>query len=173
MLPKNNITLIGFMGSGKTTIGKKLSNKLNKTFIDLDQCIEKELGDSINNIFETKGEEYFRTMEQTCLKKILKTQSNIVLSVGGGTPCFNDNMSIINQHSTSIFLNINEGMLFSRLKEKKHNRPLIKDLDDFALKRFIHEKLKERNPFYKQAHITIDTKECEIKSILKKLTAFT
>ncbi|HIF14924.1 MAG TPA: shikimate kinase, partial [Bacteroidetes bacterium] len=95
-------TILGFMGSGKTTIGKQLAKKLNYNFIDLDQYIEKALNTSVSSIFSDKGEPYFRDIETSYLKKALELK-NSVISLGGGTPCFNNNMDIINVHSKSIF----------------------------------------------------------------------
>lgn len=149
------IFLIGFMGSGKTTLGKKLAKQLNKEFIDLDERIVKQIGISIPEYFELHGEENFRLLES----KLLKEQSteNTVVSTGGGSPCYFDNMEWIRRNGIALYLHLTPNALFSRLQQSNINsRPALRGLQGESLLSFIQEKLNERAPFYQQAHIQID-----------------
>src|SRR5690606_34726901 len=118
---KTSIYIVGYMGSGKTTFGKRLAAKLNMAFVDLDNLIEVTEGKTINEIFELKGESYFREKE----KEILQTTVfvNTVVATGGGTPCFFDNMSWMNTNGKTIYLKMTAQALESRLKFDKNNRP--------------------------------------------------
>lgn len=138
------------MGSGKTTAGKQLAKLLQYDFIDLDKEIEHAVKKSINQIFEEDGETHFREMEKQQLEKTL-TYTATVISAGGGTPCFFDNMKLMNEHGITIYLQMNEKELYSRLKNVKQERPLLKGKTDDELLQFISEKLKEREVFYKKA----------------------
>ncbi len=142
------------MGSGKSFIGEKLAEKLAFQFIDLDDFIEKKEQRSINNIFEEDGEKYFRKTEQACLKTLEK-KTNLVVATGGGTPCFFDNMNWMNQQGITIYLQSSVALLAERLKNEKEQRPLLKGLNDKALKAFIKNKITERKAFYEKAKFTI------------------
>lgn len=144
------------MGSGKTTYGKKLAQLFGYPFIDLDHLIEEEQGKSIPEIFQQIGENGFRKLEHQFLKTYTFPHPAII-SCGGGTPCFYDNMQIINNLGVSVYLYTNAKTLSQRLASGKANRPLIKDLSDEELYQFIEQKVRERNPFYQQAAITVDT----------------
>ena len=152
----NKIVLIGFMGSGKTTMAKKLAKKINVSFFDLDHEIEKQENLSIPQLFEQKGEDYFRKVEKAILKKTINKKDDFVLSVGGGTPCFFDNMAYINTVGTSIYLKYNAGILTSRLMNATTPRPLIKNLNKEELKLFVSHKLAERELFYKQSKLVVE-----------------
>jgi len=157
------------MGSGKTTLGKRLANKLEYSFIDLDAEIEKIENCSINEIFDDKGETYFRELESKILHDIISENRNIVLSVGGGTPCFNDNMKLINETGTSVYLKYNAGILCSRLLNAKTERPLIKGLDETQLKEFVANKLLEREAFYNQSKLVIERNNVRVEDVLNLL----
>ena len=148
--------LIGFMGSGKTTLGKKLATKLKVEFIDIDELlVQQQQVTGIKELIDTKGMDYFRQAESEVLKRI--TTQNAVVSTGGGTPCYFDNMNWMKRSGGVVFLQMDEGVIFSRLKTTRlEDRPLLKDLDDEGLKIFIHEKLAERMPYYSQADIIFD-----------------
>lgn len=150
------IFLIGFMGCGKTTIGKLLAAKLSYSFIDLDEEIEKNQKKTINKLFHSKGEESFREIEQTELIKIV-SKENIVVATGGGTPCYANNMILMNNHGKTIYLQSNCDELTKRLSSEKANRPLIKNTNSEELSIFIESKLIERETFYNKACITINT----------------
>ena len=153
------------MGAGKTTIGKQLSNKLRYNFIDLDQFIEESNQISISSIFSNKGESYFRDIESLHLKKVLELD-NTVISLGGGTPCFNNNMRLIKNHSKSIFIDLPTKMLVSRLKNGRLKRPLIQDKSDDELFDFINTLRSKRLSYYNQANLIINKREDIISHIL-------
>ncbi len=151
------ISLLGYMGSGKTHISKNLSKKIDFQLVDLDQKISEDHGMSVNKIFEKKGEIYFRKEEKRILEELLSSQENLVLSLGGGTPVYYNNMDIINERSKSIFLRASVNTLTNRLLLQKNMRPLISKIDDEDIPEFIAKHLFERNTYYSKAHFTIDT----------------
>lgn len=151
------ISLLGYMGSGKSHVSKNLSKKLNFPLIDLDQKISEEHQLSIPEIFQNKGEIFFRKEEKRILESILNERSNIILSLGGGTPVYYNNMDLINQFSKSIFLRASVKTLTERIMLQKNSRPLIARLEDNDIPEFIAKHLFERNPFYGKSHFTIDT----------------
>ncbi|WP_333852317.1 shikimate kinase [Epilithonimonas sp.] len=159
------ISLLGYMGSGKSHISKNLSQKINFTLIDLDQKISEEHQQTIPEIFQNKGEIFFRKEEKRILEKILNSEDNIILSLGGGTPVYYNNMEIINEKSKSIFLRGSVKTLTERILLQKHTRPLIAKLEDSEVPEFIAKHLFERNPFYSKAHFTIDTDSKEPSNI--------
>src|SRR5690606_16946831 len=148
------IFLIGYMGSGKTTLGKRLAAKLNRTWVDIDTFIETKLGLTINLIFAQFGEEYFRTVESEILKQ--HSSSNIIVSTGGGAPCFFDNMKWMNNIGITVYLQMSTEAILSRIENAKTSRPLLKDLNNSDLKNFVEYQLKERSIYYNQAHIKVD-----------------
>lgn len=151
------ISLLGYMGSGKSHISKNLSKKLNFKLIDLDQKISDEHQLTIPEIFEKKGEIYFRKEEKRILEELLNFNENLILSLGGGTPVYYNNMEVINEKSKSIFLRASVNTLTNRVLLQKNTRPLIAKLEDSDVPEFIAKHLFERNPYYSQAHFTIDT----------------
>ncbi len=168
------IFLTGFMGSGKTTFGKKLAAKLALQFIDLDTAVinhykaHEENVHTIKEIVEQNGLPFFRAIESETLRTM--DINNKVISTGGGTPCHFDNMEWMKRRGVVVFLNVEEGVLFSRLKNTDlEERPLLKDLDEAGLKNFIHEKLQERLPFYNQANITFNPVTQKMEELLEML----
>lgn len=155
------------MGSGKSTLGKKLAKKINQPFFDLDVVIEEKENKTITEIFEQEGEEYFRKIEQNTLKELVTTNSNFVISLGGGTPCFYDNMEFVNANGASVYLKYNSGILHSRLINAKTVRPLVKDKTDDELKLFIEDKLTEREVFYNQAQLTVEAKNLRVEDLIE------
>ncbi|WP_339657701.1 shikimate kinase [uncultured Maribacter sp.] len=147
------IVLLGYMGSGKTTIGKIVANHLNIKFLDLDDYIEQQENMSVGLIFEKRGELYFRKKEREYLSQIFLTETNFVLSLGGGTPCFGDNMELVNEKTVnSFYLNISIDELSKRLKLEKNQRPIIAHIKDNEMQEFIGKHLFERSFFYNKAH---------------------
>ncbi|MCX6183056.1 MAG: shikimate kinase [Bacteroidetes bacterium] len=144
------IFLIGFMGSGKSTIGKKLAAKLSYDFIDMDALIEEQEGRSISEIFSTDGESYFRALEQKTLMSIC-TKEKVVVSTGGGTPCFFDNMEVMNSAGYSVYLKLEVEKIIGRLKNGIEKRPLLANLSPLELQKEIKERLNVREPFYNKA----------------------
>lgn len=155
------IVLVGYMGSGKTTIGKALAKDLNLNFIDLDEYIKQSENMTIPNLFQSKGEIYFRKKEYVYLKEILIEQNNFVLSTGGGTPCYGDNMNtIIEKTENNFYLKVSLPGLVERLSKDKSERPLVKDTPNEDLPEFIGKHLFERSFYYSQSNniITCDAK---------------
>jgi shikimate kinase len=165
-MTKNHIIyIIGFMGSGKSTAGKKLASHLGWSFIDLDNKIEEYTGKSIPEIFSQRGEDYFRKIEAQLLRKI-ESGVDIVISTGGGAPCHNDNMNFMIKTGLTIYLKLTPSELKSRLSGSKEERPLIKDLDQDELLSFIEEKLAVREEFYDKSDITVEGIDLDIKQLL-------
>lgn len=148
------IFLLGFMSSGKTKTARKLAKKLGLVHLDIDEEIIKQENKSISEIFEQEGEASFRKLETEVLRKL--PLENYVISCGGGTPCFFDNMQYMNLYGTTVYLQLSAEKLFSRLSKKKGSRPLIMNLEGDELLEFIRIKLAERKPFYEQAQIVWD-----------------
>ncbi len=154
------IFLIGFMGSGKTTVGKLLAQKLEFSFIDLDQYIENRLLKNISTLFTEGGEDSFRAIEHKLLLEVAQID-NVVVSTGGGTACFHNNMEIMNEAGISIYLKISHQILQNRLQKAKEFRPLIKDKTDQELFAFILEALQKREKYYQQASLIVSNNEPE------------
>lgn len=152
------LVLIGYMASGKTSVGKKLARKLNYDFVDLDDFIEEKEQLSVSEVFKVKGEIYFRKQEARYLNELLNLDSNFLLSVGGGTPCYSGNMDRIlkAKNVKSIYLKASISTLVKKLMKKKATRPLIAHIDNEKdMTEFIGKHLFERLPFYNQAEIKI------------------
>ena len=167
------IVLLGYMGSGKSTIGKLLAEKLSVQFLDLDRYIEETEGAKISDIFKVKGEVYFRKKEALSLRELLSKKEDFVLSIGGGTPCYANNMLAISEMTKNgIYLKVGLGELVSRLSKEKTERPLISDIPDEELHEFIGKHLFERSFYYHQAKhvITCDGKSAiEIAAVILKI----
>ena len=169
------IFLIGYMGSGKTTIGKLLAKKLNLLFIDLDLFIENRYRKSVGEIFREKGEDGFREIEQKALHEVSQFE-DLIISTGGGTPCFFNNMNVMNKAGISIYLKVGVEELAKRLSCGKEKRPLIKDKKPEELKEFISINLEKRKAFYNQATYIynaeqLKTKE-DVSSIVEHLISY-
>ena len=148
------IFLIGFMGSGKSTIGRKLANYLHYDFVDLDKLIENKAGMKIADYFEKNGEESFRELERDTLQQMV-FNDNSVIATGGGVPCYFDNMDWMYKEGKVVYLSMDPKALADRLKHSKVSRPLIKDLNQDQLIEFITQKLKSRDVFYQKAHCIV------------------
>ena len=146
------IFLIGFMGCGKSTLGKKLAAKMSYEFIDLDHQLEKELGMSIGQYFAEHGEAVFREQEKKTLQGYAYP-GNVVVATGGGAPCYFDNMDWMNQNGTTVYISLAPAALAKRLESGKDKRPLLKDLTEEEMIAFIEGKLAEREGFYQAAQI--------------------
>jgi shikimate kinase len=160
ILPKfhlMNIFLIGFMGSGKTTLGKKIASRLGYSFVDMDKAIEQEQGKSIPELFESLGEEKFRKIEADWLKKF--QAGNTVVATGGGAPCHHTNLEIMKAKGTTVYLRSSPGNLAKRLFDSPASRPLINHVkhDLTGLTAFVTSKLAEREPFYNQSDVVFDS----------------
>ncbi len=160
--------VIGYMGSGKSTVGRQLAEKLNMDFTDLDAFIENKAQKTISEVFAEKGEIYFRKLEREALLEQFKTE-NCVIAVGGGTPCYYDNMDLMNQNGKTIYLRGGVGTLASRLISEKKNRPMISHLPDDEIPEFIAKHLFERSGFYNKAQLIVDIEKLEVNELVKKL----
>ncbi len=173
---QNKIILVGYMGTGKSAIGKKLAKVLGIDFIDLDHYIEEKEEQEITTIFEKKGELYFRKVEKKYSEQLLSSNYNFILATGGGTPCYYNNMKFINEKSISFFINTPLNILVERLAKNKNQRPLIKHLNNDELMEFIAKHLFERNQFYQEANYAITnntTVNDAVKEIIKLLNSTT
>ena len=151
------ISLAGYMGSGKSHISKLLSEKLSFKNIDLDQEIIKRNNQTIAEIFQKRGEIFFRKQEREILEEIFATENNSVLSLGGGTPAYYDNMDLINRNSACLYLRAKVSTLSERLLKQKSKRPIIANIPDEDLPEFVAKHLFERNPFYNKSLYIVDT----------------
>lgn len=157
------IILIGYMGAGKTTLGQALADELKLQFIDLDLYIEERFRKSISQIFAEKGEEGFRLIEQRMLHEVAEFE-DVIISTGGGTPCFFDNIDYMNRQGTTVYLDVPLERLFIRLSIARVKRPLIKDKSDDELRTFIKEQLAKRTPHYSKAAHTFVADKLEDRS---------
>ncbi len=148
------IYLIGFMGCGKSSFGKRLAKKLDYPFVDLDDAIEERAGKSIDEIFQMEGEAAFRKMEQEELLSTL-IHKKAVIATGGGTPCFEDNMDFMNSEGVTVYLRMSPLSIAHRLEQAKRVRPLVKGLNGDALLDFVKKKLAEREEWYVESHCII------------------
>ena len=142
---------------------------MNFKIFDLDTEISKQNNRSITEIFKEKGEIFFRKTEKEVLEKILSTEKNIILSLGGGTPCYYNNIDSINEKTISVFLKTNVKTLAQRLSSEKDKRPLIQNISNEDLPEFIAKHLFERNPFYNQAKITMNTDNLSAREIAEEI----
>lgn len=149
------IILLGYMGAGKTTVGKVLAAELGIPFYDLDWYIESRMMKKVPQIFAERGEDGFRRVERTMLHEVAEFE-DLVLSCGGGTPCFFDNMDYLNRQGETIYLKATPEVLFNHLKMAKVERPLLKDKTPEEMQEFIHEQLMQREKYYLQAHHVLD-----------------
>jgi shikimate kinase len=168
------IVLFGYMGSGKSSVGNELAAKLNFAFTDLDAEIEKVEGSSISELFVSKGEIYFRKLENSIFKRLIKSDERLVIATGGGTPSYGDTLSFLleQEHVVVFYLKATLETLTKRLIKEKAKRPLIAHLDTTqALEDFIRKHLFERAHFYNQAHHTIRTDDASVSEITEKIVA--
>ena len=149
------VILIGYMGAGKTTVGKALAADLGLTFYDLDWYITMRYHRSVPEIFAERGEEGFRDLERRMLHEVAEFE-NVIISCGGGTPCFFDNMDYMNGQGETVYLKADPDVLAQHLKMGKGKRPLIEGKTPEELETYIQESLQAREPFYSQAKYTID-----------------
>lgn len=154
----SRIFLIGYMGVGKTTLGRELAKQFNYEFVDLDLFIQNRYNKTIVQLFEEEGEEGFRVIENKVLSEISLFE-NVIISTGGGAPCFYNNMEIMNNSGITVYLRASAELLSQRLNGGKEKRPLIKDKNEEELFLFVSENIKKREPYYTQAKITFETDE--------------
>ena len=164
--PMKSIILIGYMCAGKTTVGKELAKKLGLSFYDLDWYIEERYHTKVSRIFAEKGEAHFRLLEQRMLHEVAEFE-NVVLSCGGGTPCFFDNMEYMNATGRTFYLKATPDTIINHLKMSRGDRPLLKDKSPEELRTFITEQLAAREQWYAQAQETVDVNVLDSFSKIK------
>jgi len=162
------IFLVGFMGSGKTTIGRHLSEQIGFDFIDTDRFIEMQQGKTVSEIFAQQGEAVFREMERNILLEIQKNDYTVV-ATGGGMPCHKDNIDIMRSCGKVVYLKTSPKTLSWRLLRSHKVRPLINGKTEKELQQYIVEKLNEREPFYNRAHIVVPTENFSMEELLRLL----
>ncbi|MBQ9545893.1 MAG: shikimate kinase [Bacteroidales bacterium] len=162
------IYLIGYMYSGKTTVGRKLADALGYDFLDLDQAIETRYHTTLPLFFKRYGEPMFRQVEMQMLHDTSR-MDNVVISTGGGTPCFSDNMQWINDNGTSIYLRLTEESICQRMECSRKCRPTVMALPPEERKQFIHDQLSARLPIYQQARHTIVADGMDTKDIISTI----
>jgi shikimate kinase len=156
------------MGAGKTSTGKKLAKALNCPFVDTDKLISKQEGSTISQLFETKGESYFRALEQQVIEK-LDANEVMVVATGGGLPCHNNLMDLLSQKGTTVYLQTKPSTLLLRLKEGKSKRPLITKLNDDELATLIDKMLSVREKIYLKAELVLSEAEQKVENIILRL----
>jgi len=162
----NRIFLIGYMGSGKTTVGQLLATQLGYSFIDMDNHIEGKLFKSVSQIFAELGEDQFRLLEKQCLHEVAEFDQ-VIISTGGGVPCFFDNMKYMNKQGVTVYLKLSSADLAERLEQSHANkRPLLANRKGEELLHFISEELAKREPFYSQAAFSVSG---EIESTVSQI----
>ena len=165
------IILLGYMGSGKTTVGKQFSNKMGIPFYDLDHYIATEEKATIPQIFKDKGEIYFRKIEHRYLKEFLQQKKMYILSLGGGTPCYAGNMELITNQKEirSVYLEASISTLITRISGSKQERPLLASLSGEKITEFVAKHLFERRKFYEKAQYSISVDKKDIDTIVAEM----
>lgn len=154
------VFLTGYMGAGKTTLGKALAREMSLSFVDLDWYIEERFRKTVSELFAEHGEDGFRELERKMLHEVAAFE-NVIVSTGGGTPCFFDNMEFMNRAGDTVFLEVSTDVLFRRLRVAKRKRPILRDKEDGELKEFIERALEKRLPFYSRAVYTFNADELD------------
>ena len=149
------IYLVGFMGCGKSTLGKKLATLMKVPFYDLDSIVEHQTEMSVSEIFSTFGESGFRDIESACLKN-LSTETNVVISCGGGTPCYGDNMDYMNNNGMTVYIKIPDDIIASRLFHSENKRPLLPYQSREILKEHVSKMMLTREVFYNRARLIVE-----------------
>ena len=166
------IILLGYMGCGKTSVGSLLNRTLKLPFYDLDNYLEQKLNTTVASIFNLKGELYFRDEERKALEELVVSDEQMIISLGGGTPCYFDTMRYLNSidHVKTFYLQADINIISKRLELEKNIRPLISHLKDFDdIQEFVGKHLFERNRFYSKADFKIITKRKSITNIVSEL----
>jgi shikimate kinase len=169
---KDKIFLMGMPGSGKTTVGKRLAKALAYEFIDLDQYIEKRENCSINDIFRHQGENYFRTAETDAIKEVSLLKSKTIVSLGGGTPCFNNNIDLLLESGLCVYIKASDKLLLNRLENAKSQRPLFWGLTKQEIEKKLQQMINARAPFYEKAHLTTEAVNFQEKELIALINSY-
>ena len=163
------VFLVGYMCSGKTTLGRAVCRVSRRHFIDLDVYIENRFHMSVSEIFARRGEDEFRRLERMMLREVGEFE-DVIVACGGGTPCFFDNMEYMNQAGLTVMLDCPRARLHARLCAGRRKRPLIARLSDDELDAFIDEALAKRMPYYSKARHVFDSGELESEEEISRTT---
>jgi shikimate kinase len=163
------IFIIGYMGAGKTTVGRRLASRIDMFHIDLDDAFEERYRYSIPSFFDRFGEEKFREFEHECLKWIIRENERAVISTGGGTARHNDNMALMNDSGISIYLKMHPASLAQRLRHARRLRPLVRDVHHDAMLDFVEEQLAGREKFYERADIIVQGESVDLDGLVEVL----
>ena len=163
------VFIIGYMGAGKSTVGKRLANNLDIPFVDLDDAFEARFRYSIPRFFDHFGEKRFREFEHQCLKEIIVEHAEAVISTGGGTACFKNNISLMNKEGITVYIKMHPKSLALRLNQARRLRPVVRDIKNSDMQKFIEEQLAEREPYYEQATTIIKGESLDLADLISKL----
>lgn len=163
-----NIILVGFPGAGKTTIGKKIAERLNRRFVDLDEAIENRYHITIPRLFQRYGESAFRKCEHITLTHVLQSD-HLVLSTGGGTPCYENNMILLNANGLTVYIRMTIPSLIWRLQHGKKNRPNTDNLDETELTQYVQQTFPLREPYYLQAKIILKGEHFDLETAVETI----
>ncbi|MDY0101305.1 MAG: shikimate kinase [Lentimicrobium sp.] len=165
------VFLIGYMGSGKSTVGKKLARSLGYEFIDSDSVISEMLGKEVDRIFAEDGEDAFRQLEHSVLIS-LRDRKDTVIATGGGMPCYFDNMAVMKRTGITVYLQMQVESLIKRLNQAKVARPMLPNLPHDQLKLYIQQHLAKRTPFYANAHLTVKGESLDLDALVKSIKSY-
>lgn len=163
------IFLVGYMGCGKTTVGKRLAKKLSLQFLDLDSYLEEKFGKTVSEQFSEVGESAFRERERDAVREIPQKFSDVLVSTGGGAPCFFDNMEVMRANGVTVYLKMNAASLASRLKSARRERPLLANKTDEELEEYIKGMLSNREPYYEQAKIVVSALSIDVNGLVERI----
>jgi len=165
------VFLIGYMASGKTTAGRKLARQLGYAFEDTDELIKNMTGKSIEEIFDTDGEEAFRVLEHSVIRS-LTDRTNTVISTGGGAPCFFDNLNLMQKHGITVYLKLHPASIVKRISQSKTSRPLLKGLSQDQMLPWVSRHLEQREIYYNNAHIIFKGESPDLNELAGLIKAY-
>lgn len=163
------IFLIGFMGVGKTTIGKKVAAALHIPFLDLDSYIAQQNNMSVADIFHHFGEDYFRMCESKCLQEIISANENVLLACGGGTPAYQNNMQLMNENGTTIYMCAGFDFLMSRIKQSTTIRPMVKKHEEKGSENGLLKLFEQRKSVYERALRVVDVEKLPSNEVVERI----
>lgn len=166
-----HVFLTGFMGAGKTTLGRSAAQQLGWPFLDLDELIESQQSLSIREIFETKGEAYFRQLERDAITFVVGLQEPHIVATGGGTPCQGDNMERLRQGGLTLYLKPDTDLLIERLRTMRSERPKLREIPEDQIPQVIHHLLSAREPYYQRAHHMLQGESLSAEHIVQLVQA--
>jgi shikimate kinase len=163
------IFMIGYMGAGKSTTGKRLARRLAMPFVDLDDAFEARYRYSIPRFFERFGEAKFREFEHACLLGVIAGHHEAVISTGGGTACHHDHMAVMNAAGITVYLKMHPASLAQRLNRARRLRPLVRDVKNDDMQAFIEKQLSARGKFYEQAQLIVKGENLDLDALVKEV----